>query len=531
MRNNLPVTQQEYELADHATLMSTTDPSSHVTYANAAFVEASGFERHELLGRPHNLVRHPDMPAAAFADLWATLEAGLSWTALVKNRRKDGDHYWVRANVTPMRRDGRLIGYLSVRTKPTRAEVAEADALYGRLRAGRAGGLAFHKGLVVHTGLQRWRSALRLMPVRGRIRAAGGAAAAGAAAAVLAAGHAVAAAPAGATAGTGALPAWAAVAAVLLLGTAACRWLERQVAIPLQQVLRQASAVAAGQTDPAPPMCRVDEIGLLGRAVTQAGLNLRALLDDIGAQAGGVREASAEFAAGHEDLASRTERAAASLQQTAASMTEIGSTVAGNTARTQQAQALAHTAAEAASAGSAGMARVAQTMAEIEADSRRVGEIVKLIDGFARQSNMLALNAAVEAARAGTQGRGFAVVASEVRTLAQRSADAARDIRALVGESIRRVGIGAGLAADATATMAAAVEDVRRASGLIAEVAHATAEQATGISQIEAAVAELDVVTQQNAALVEQGAASSEALRQRAARLAEAVVVFRAPPG
>jgi len=134
MRNNEPVTQREFDYPENATLLSVTDTQSRISYANAAFIAVSGFDPEEIIGQPHNIVRHPDMPKEAFADMWATLKGGQSWSALVKNRRKNGDHYWVRANATPVRRNGRLVGYMSVRTKPTRAEVATADALYREVR-------------------------------------------------------------------------------------------------------------------------------------------------------------------------------------------------------------------------------------------------------------------------------------------------------------------------------------------------------------------------------------------------------------
>jgi len=513
LRVNLPVTQQEHEIADGVTLLSTTDPRSQLTYANEAFVEVSGFDRAELLGQPHNVVRHPDMPREAFADMWATLQGGESWTALVKNRRKNGDHYWVRANATPVRRDGRVVGYMSVRTKPTRAEVAAAEALYRDFREGRARGRAFHKGLVVRTGWLKWTSAMRLMPVRWRIRTGLAAVAATAALAALAAG----AAP------------WL-PALFALLGTVGSWWIERQVAAPLALVLRQAMAVAAGQIDMAPPLNRVDEIGMLARAVTQAGLNLRSLLDDVGTQVGGIQGASSEFAAGNADLSGRTEQAAASLQQTAASMTQIGSTLASNAGRSREAEDLAHQAVKAAEAGSDDVSQMARTMAEIEANGKRMADITGLIDSIAFQTNILALNAAVEAARAGDAGRGFAVVASEVRLLAQRSADAARDIRGLIQGSVACIASGAGLAQQTSDAMAQIVEGVRRVSTLIEEIALATTQQSEGVNQVEGAVSQLDQVTQQNAALVEQGAASAEALKHQATRLAAAVAAFSVVP-
>ena len=156
MRNNGPVTQREYQLPSGTTLVSTTDLQSHITYCNPAFVETSGFSRDELIGQPHNLVRHPDMPAEAYRDMWDTLKAGQPWTALVKNRRKNGDHYWVRANVTPVLEGGRVTGYMSVRTAPARAEIQAAEALYATMRAEAAAGhLAhtLHRGDVLVAGL------------------------------------------------------------------------------------------------------------------------------------------------------------------------------------------------------------------------------------------------------------------------------------------------------------------------------------------------------------------------------------------
>ena len=170
MRNNQPVTQREYQFPASETLLSTTDTSSRITYANAAFIRTSGFDLDELMGQPHNMVRHPDTPPEAFADMWRSLKEGQSWTALVKNRRKNGDHYWVRANAAPMRRNGQHVGYLSVRTTPTRAEVEATEALYRRFKDGSAGGLAFHRGLIVRTGLMRWASALQLLPTAWRVR-------------------------------------------------------------------------------------------------------------------------------------------------------------------------------------------------------------------------------------------------------------------------------------------------------------------------------------------------------------------------
>jgi aerotaxis receptor len=514
VRTNLPVTQREYELEDGVTLMSTTDTKGRITYCNAAFIQVSGYERDELMGKPHNLIRHPDMPAAGFADLWATIQAGQTWTALVKNRRKNGDHYWVRANVTPMTNNGRVTGYMSVRTKPGRDEVAQSEALYGAVREGQSRNLRLYKGIVVRTGPLAWLTLLRRISVRWRIGAAVAACALGAVAAAAVLGL-----------GGAALAAHAAV--MLVLGLLVTLWLQAQIAAPLALILEQAMAVAAGGPAANIHLNRTDEIGLILRSVNQSGLNLRSLIDDVGVQVEGLKTASREFAQGSSDLSSRTEQTAASLQQTAASMEQMTATLSQSAEGAQQATALAGQASAAAARGGQAVGQVAGTMQQISSSSRRIGDIIAVIDGIAFQTNILALNAAVEAARAGEQGRGFAVVASEVRSLAQRSAGAAREIKALIARSVESVEHGAAQVDDAGHTMEDIVTQVRRVCDLIREISSSTAEQSSGIKQVNAAVSELDRMTQQNAALVEQSSAAAESLRDQAHRLSEVVDVYR----
>ena len=512
MRNNQPVTQREYMLENDMTLMSTTDTHSHLMYANAAFIEVSGFDKSELMGQPHNLVRHPDMPPQAFADMWQTLKAGKSWTALVKNRRKNGDHYWVRANATLVKRQGVTVGYMSVRTKPSSDEVIAAEKLYADFRNGKASGLAFHQGLIVRTGALVWMSALQLLPTEWRVRL-------GILALVLASTTAFVLLPGG-------FPVLLALMGVS--GLLVSWWIERQVTEPLKAILSNAELIAAGQSVLMPPLNRVDNIGLLARAVNQAGLNLRSLLDDVSQQVEGIQVASTEIAQGNSDLSSRTEQSAASLEQTAASMAQMNATVANNSERTHEAERLAQQASTAAEHGRHEFSNVAETMSSIQASSKRISDITSLIDGIAFQTNILALNAAVEAARAGEQGRGFAVVAAEVRNLAQRSAAAAKDIKGLIDDSGENVQKGSALVEKAGETMAQIVGGVQRVSGLIEEISSATREQADGISQVDTAITQLDQTTQQNAALVEESAAAAASLQQQAVRLAEAVRAFRA---
>jgi aerotaxis receptor len=514
VRENLPVTNREYDFPANATLMSTTDPQSRITYANDAFVSVSGFTRDEIESQPHNMVRHPDMPPEAFADMWATLKAGEPWTALVKNRRKNGDHYWVRANATPVARDGQVTGYMSVRTKPSREEVAAAEALYADFRNGKAGHLRFSKGLIARAGLLGWTSSLQTMSAKWRIRLA------------LVAATLAIAASAGAL-GFGGPDLLKLGACLVVIMTLTSMWLRNQISKPLEEMRDQALRVATGDVKNALHMNRTDEIGMTMRTIGQLGLMFRWIIDDVSGQVLNAKTATAEIAQGNSDLSARTEQAAASVEETASSMEEMTATVKNNASTAQQATQLSGTASSAADRGGKAVGAVVTTMNDITHSSKKIADIIGVIDSIAFQTNILALNAAVEAARAGEQGRGFAVVASEVRSLAHRSAEAAKQIKVLINTSVEKVESGVKLVDDAGKTMDEIVSQVNRVSSLISEIATATNEQSDGISQVSEAIGHLDQVTQQNAALVEQSTAASESLKQQMNRLADAVGVFQ----
>ncbi|MBK1717159.1 methyl-accepting chemotaxis protein [Thiocystis violacea] len=882
MRLNLPVTDVEHAMPDDRLIVSRTDPKGRITQVNQAFVDISGYAEEELLGAPHNLVRHPDMPAAAFADLWKTIQDGRPWSGVVKNRCKNGDYYWVEANVSPQFENGAVTGYISVRRKPSREQIQAAEALYARLRAGKPalpllaralarindifiaralpGGLLLISLLFILAiaqsllglrqateesrrlteetqaleqsyndmyaqGLQMV-AAMRFIllnptdaKVRGTLKKArdgfdveltrardlsGEDARALETLDAIDAGRrrhveihdqilerldaddmigarriydaeearvwrpykdlmleAVQGIKAEARAKRDAFMAAAEraedkalvftlIAALLaiVLGV----WLTRKISRPLRVTLEHLGAIANGDyatriqvgnkdelgemmlavksvqarldydiqevkrialenlgiragldqvtlpvtiSNPrgqlvylnesarifwggmaadiarqrpgfsvdtmigrrladlieeaevraafdasltqtrqfdirlagrqllltASPVRDVDgsyrgrvtqwldrtaevtaeqEIaGLIGAAAhgdfsqridvsgkdgffLQLGEGLNRLMeivasgladmagvlnaiasgdlnrsietdyegtfgqlkDDTNGMAARLREvvgrilevsdaittAAGEIASGNADLSGRTEEQAASLEETASSMEQLNATVKQNAQNADQANRLAHNANAVATRGGEMVRRVVETMGGIQDSSRRIADIIGVIDSIAFQTNILALNAAVEAARAGEQGRGFAVVASEVRGLAQRSAQAAKEIKELISDSVGKVEGGVHLATQAGDTMGEILHSFQQVTGLVDEITNASREQSSGIEQVTQAVARMDEVTQQNAALVEEAAAAAESLEDQTRVLAETVSMFRLSP-
>jgi methyl-accepting chemotaxis protein len=323
----------------------------------------------------------------------------------------------------------------------------------------------------------------------------------------------------------------AALAVVVVLGLLLAVWLVRQLTAPLARAVALSHAIAAGNLTQDVHDDRKDELGELLRSLSAMTQKLRSVVGEVRNGVDSVSSAASQIAMGNQDLSARTEQTAANLEETAASIEELTATVTQSADTARQANQLASTAVQAAERGGEVVNQVVRSMEQINTSSRKIGDIIGVIDGIAFQTNILALNAAVEAARAGEQGRGFAVVAGEVRSLAQRSAEAAKEIKQLITASVGNVDTGSAQVAQAGESMQEIVASVRRVTDLIGEITASATEQRDGIGQVNQAVSNLDQMTQQNAALVEESSAAATSMNEQAQRLADVVAVFNVGQG
>jgi PAS domain S-box-containing protein len=655
MRNNQPVSNVEYELRDNQSLISRTDASGNITYTNDDFIEASGYDEAELIGSPHNLVRHPDMPVEAFADMWKYLKAGRSWTGMVKNRRKNGDFYWVLANASPIRENGVIVGYSSVRTKPTREQVEQTEAIYRKFREGTARGLAIERGRVVRTGLVGMVQSLLNPRIRGKLLINAtlvsvlmllvGAAglfslsvengyvqqiesevvfASKNLTSTRASMNHARAALADALVNpkpdnlayqaseiekdiASANKTWAAYAALklspqqqkeneafvaiyekflneqlkpgiaalkrhdtaaalqiyngpfvdqlrqvrgslnklaeaqekygsalvdraeatyiqtrngmlagLLLAMALLFWLNwrmmKQIVIPLTQANAFAKQIAAGNLNDGVEIKTKDEIGELQHALTVMRKSLANIVGRVRHSADEIRAESQSVTHNSQTLEERAMQQATALQEASSNMEEVSVTVKQNMDNAAMANKLAGEAGAIAVKGGDAMGQVVGTMDSIAESSKKITDIISVIDGIAFQTNILALNAAVEAARAGEQGRGFAVVASEVRSLAGRSAEAAKEIKTLIDDSVHKVENGLVQVSDARQTIDESIDAVKRVTGIMADISLSSVEQGKAIDRVAHLVVQLDTATQETVRMVEESTATARTL-------------------
>jgi aerotaxis receptor len=523
MRINQPVTGEEYVLPDGEVIITRTDLDSRITYANQAFLSSSGFSLQECIGEPQNIVRHPDMPREAFADLWKTIRSGKPWTGIVKNRRKNGGYYWVRANVTPIVESGRAVGYMSVRVKPTAEEIDLAQRLYEAMRTGRANHVRLVEGEAVDT-----RFAARVMALLRPSLTTGTVGVLGAIAASFAV-VLVASQSSNSFATETIVPAAAMFG--LLLALLNARYIVRKVAAPIKKAEEIATQIVSGNVECAFQDSTDRDVRTMMRALNQMNAKLVGVLKDTRLSIDAVIEGTEHIEQANAALCARTQSHASSLEETAASMEEMTASVKENADSARKASEMTERASEVTRKGRDVVQQVVVTMNDIALASRKMGDILGIIEGIAFQTNLLALNAAVEAARAGDLGRGFAVVAQEVRALAQRSSTAAREIKELIVDSLAKVENGSQLASQAGETMKEVVASAVRVTDLVSEIMAANSEQSSGIEQINRAVAEMDRMTQEDSVLADQLNDVARALRFQSQRALDAICAFNLQTG
>lgn len=516
--------------AGGAPIVTVTDAQGRITYANSAFHRASGLPVEQAVGAPHSVVRHPEMPARVFADLWASLRRGEPWTGLIRNRHSDGRDYWVQANIIPAWRGDEAVGYTSIQLPPSHEEIQRVEAVY---RAWQAGGGTQHQilhGRIVETGWSAWLRALRNpldLPVQRRVQGS-----AGLLALLFTAGVGGALAPqslAALLSGLGGWQPWAIVGGLLgiVASGAIAVYFQGRIVRPLRASCDAATAIAGGDIhrlfDDSP---QAGELRDLNRALNQLVAKMGAVLRDAHDHSVQVGEQVAGLADGAERLAERSAEQSGDVGDVAQHTAAIDGLSMG----TAESARLAHEASQLATAQANEACEIARTlqvsMQDIAAFGERIGEISGRIDAISVQTGILALNAAAAASRDRELGRTFSVVAAEVRGLARGSGEAAQQIRALSGESRDKTEAGLRLAHAMAGKVDGAAQRIRALGERVAQIRQSAQSQSEGVQQINVRLRALDASTRLNATLARESVDASAAARQETARLQAAVGVW-----
>ena len=507
----------EYVLDSSTAMISKGDLEGNMTYANRDFIRVSGYTESELLGAPQSLLAHPETPRQVFEDFLRTVRSNKTWTGVAKGLRKNGDHFWVEMTAAPIYANRRIVGYITIRAKAAPEKIRAASEAYSAMKSDSTE-LGMDEGKIVRRSVLKRLRVLERLSVATRMNTLMSLQAA------LFTCNLVAHSPTDGNANR-----WLFVlsSAGIVCCLLASRLFRHGMVKPLAHVKAHIDDLAEGNLSQAIEAHGDDEASRIRHALRILQINLRLLVSQIKETTALVGSGVTQIASGNADLSRRTDAQAASLTQIAGSMATLTAAVAKNSESAREASALSTTTSSVAAKGGRAVGKVIETMKSIDESSRRIVDIIGVIDSIASQTNILALNAAVEAARAGVQGRGFAVVAEEVRNLARRCADAAKEIKSLIGDSTARVEAGGRLVSDAGETMTDIVVAVERVGMVLSDISTASRSQSEGIAQVNEALAEVEHTTERNAKLVERAGLESRRIQEEAHKLEKLVEAFK----
>lgn len=522
MRKNFPVNGTETVIQHDQYLISKTDTKGRIIYANPAFIEVSGFSQDELIGQAHNIVRHPDMPPEVFADLWLTLKNGEAWEGIVKNRRKDGGFYWVKANAGPIIEQGVVTGYASVRTRAQKEEIARAEQFYEKLNLGQTGSWRVHRGRIIRGG---WTQPLHALAGIFATDLAAVFARNILALCLIMMVLALAVHHIDAPNTSKHILYTALGLSLLILVVMQLRLRSRTLA-SFNNAAQIAQQIAAGNLVLDMQEQQLAQLGKLGTNLELMRKSLLSISTDVDQSVVENLTMAHHLSQNSLQLDVRTVEQAASLQQTTASLANFSSTVHQTASNAQVSHELSQRSSEYVQKGNETVAELALAMNAILSSSEKIRGIVSMIEHIAFQTNILSINASIESARAGEAGRGFAVVASEVRTLARQASEAAEQIKGLIEDTCSHSRNGA----EHTKEVELAMQDILKSSSevavLMAEISVATGEQSTGLNQLNEALQQVDKITTDNADLARNLHHSVETMNQNQAQLRDAIAVF-----